>query len=86
VVAMLSGRGRRAGAERRRTAPPAPALLADMALPGRLAVLFSRDMPEPGDQGQLVGQSNTQSKRYRYCLTVCYLVLTEIGLKNKQAC
>merc|ERR1719397_535459 len=42
---MLSGRGRRAGAERRRTAPPAPALLADMALPGRLAVLFSRDMP-----------------------------------------
>merc|ERR1719397_2020854 len=42
---MLSGRGRRAGAERRRTAPPAPALLADMALPGRLAVLFLRDMP-----------------------------------------
>jgi hypothetical protein len=45
VVAMEVGRGRREGAERRRTAPGRGApLVPDMALPGREAV-FSRDIP-----------------------------------------
>jgi hypothetical protein len=46
VVAMDVGRGRREGAERRRTAPPdlGGALVPDMALPGRDAV-FSREIP-----------------------------------------